>query len=300
MYPRPQPNPSTAERTPGPKSNSRLRGSWAPIDTGLFRDRRVRLLSLTAKLLLVACNLRSNESMSDGSLTKSDLRLAAAEVDLESKEETRAVADLLRAGFLQPVGIDYKLDDFRGVSRVERERRQEQGRDRKQRQRERDATRDGERDKLRDERDESVTVTRDSLPAEERDKSKENRETEGRETTSRPAPPVREDVEHLCLHMADSVERRGAKRPTVTAGWRTSGRLMLDQDHRPLEEAMALIDWVERDSFWASNVLSIPTLREKFDRLALKARRTNGSTRPAADLSKYDVHEAAQAARNGQ
>ena len=221
---------------------------------------------------------------------------------------------------------------------VERERRLDLARNRKQRQRDRDggaaydpvvtqevrdAVRDIERDAVRDierdpssqaevgtasgldpasdhSRDNGVTVTRDPLTAEIRDKREERRETEGRETTSRPALPVREDIERLCLHMAESVARRGAKRPTITALWRTQARLMLDQDHRSLEEALALIDWVERDPFWSVNVLSIPTLREKFDRLALKARRTNGSARPAADLSKYDAHAAAHAARTGQ
>jgi hypothetical protein len=151
----------------------RLRGSWAPIDTGFLRDHRVRRLSKAAKLLKLACDLRANESQTDGILGKSDLRLAAAEADLDAKEEVAAVGELVSSGLLVRAGSDYVISDFRGLSRVERERHKEQARIRQARKRE---------------RDKSVTVTRDVLPAE----GEVEGEEEGEEEVTNPpvVPPT--------------------------------------------------------------------------------------------------------------
>lgn len=85
--------------------------------------------------------------------------------------------------------------------------------------------------------------------------------------------PYREDVEALCQHMLASINHPGTKRREITKGWRTAARLLLDRDHRPLDEAMRLITWATQDSFWQSNILSLPKFREKYDTLLLQARR---------------------------
>jgi hypothetical protein len=88
--------------------------------------------------------------------------------------------------------------------------------------------------------------------------------------------PPREDVDRLCEHLADLVESNTAKRPNITQRWRDSARLLLDKDLAkepdPLALAMRLADWATADEFWRTNILSMPTFREKFDRLRLKAR----------------------------
>ncbi len=87
------------------------------------------------------------------------------------------------------------------------------------------------------------------------------------------APVIRQDVEQVCDHLAGAIEANGSKRPEVTAKWRTAARLMLDKDGRGIEEVHGAIDWCQRDEFWRANVLSMPTLREKFDQLRLQAQR---------------------------
>jgi hypothetical protein len=67
--------------------------------------------------------------------------------------------------------------------------------------------------------------------------------------------------------MADSEERKGHARPTITENWRYSARLMIDRDHRVVEEIIRVIRWVENDSFWWRNVRAIPKLRDQFERL---------------------------------
>lgn len=88
------------------------------------------------------------------------------------------------------------------------------------------------------------------------------------------APEIRrDDVERLCAHLADRIEANGCKRPKVTARWRSSARLLLDADGRTEQQIHNAIDWCQTDEFWRANVLSMPTLREKYDQLRLAAQR---------------------------
>lgn len=93
----------------------------------------------------------------------------------------------------------------------------------------------------------------------------------------------RQDVEQVCEHLAAAVEANGSKRPTITAKWRTAARLMLDKDGRGIEEIHGAIDWCQRDEFWRANVMSLPTLREKFDQLRLQAQRAPKGIASRAD-----------------
>jgi hypothetical protein len=83
--------------------------------------------------------------------------------------------------------------------------------------------------------------------------------------------PPRADVEQLCTHLADKIEVNGSKRPTITKAWRDEARRLLDIDARPLDKALALIDWCQNDTFWRSNVQSMPKFRKQYDQLRLKA-----------------------------
>ncbi|OZE77178.1 hypothetical protein CH305_18245 [Rhodococcus sp. 15-649-2-2] len=107
------------------------------------------------------------------------------------------------------------------------------------------------------------------------------REGKGRdrkEKTSSSATPPRLDVEELCTHLRDRVVANGGK-ATVSEKWRTEARLLIDRDAVDIEVAHRLIDWCQDDSFWHSNILSMPKFREKYQQLLLKARST--SARPS-------------------
>jgi hypothetical protein len=93
--------------------------------------------------------------------------------------------------------------------------------------------------------------------------------------------PLRSDVERICAHLADRIEANGSKRPAVTARWRDAARLMLDRDGHTEDQVRAAIDWCQDDSFWRANILSMPKLREQYDRLRLQAagRARDGSGR---------------------
>jgi hypothetical protein len=88
----------------------------------------------------------------------------------------------------------------------------------------------------------------------------------------------RPDIEGICQHLADSIAANGSKRPEITKRWRDAARLMLDRDGRTEQEIHGAIDWCQADEFWRANVLSLPTLRDKYDQLRLQAQRRSGST----------------------
>jgi DNA-binding transcriptional ArsR family regulator len=81
------------------------------------------------------------------------------------------------------------------------------------------------------------------------------------------------DVEDLCQRLAWLIEANGSKTPPITQRWRDAARLMLDRDHRDYAKAKALIEWCQADEFWRSNIMSMPTFREKYDQLRLQALR---------------------------
>lgn len=80
----------------------------------------------------------------------------------------------------------------------------------------------------------------------------------------------RPEVIELCNHLADRIEENGSKRPEIGKSWRTACRLLIDKDGRTPEQIRKAIDWSQEDEFWHTNILSMPTLREKYDQLRLK------------------------------
>jgi hypothetical protein len=98
------------------------------------------------------------------------------------------------------------------------------------------------------------------------------------------------------------VVENGGRPPTITAQWRTSARLLLDKDGRDLAKALNLIDWCQADSFWRSNILSMPKFREKYDQLRLRAidqhqQQRSGGHQPYRNPDASEYHLPAKEAR---
>lgn len=91
-----------------------------------------------------------------------------------------------------------------------------------------------------------------------------------------------QDVELLCSTMQALVAER-AKRPDVTATWRTEAMRILVNDRRPLQEALTVMRWAAADDFWRANVLGIPKFRKQYDRLKL---RMESERRPRNDVDR--------------
>lgn len=81
----------------------------------------------------------------------------------------------------------------------------------------------------------------------------------------------RHDVEEVLDHLEASVTARGARRPSRNKQARDAARLLIDRDGKTVTQIKAAIDFADNDSFWRKNILSMPTLRKQYDRLALSA-----------------------------
>lgn len=81
----------------------------------------------------------------------------------------------------------------------------------------------------------------------------------------------RDDVDRLCQHLAQRLIENDCKAPTIGVRWRDAARLMLDTDGRTEQQVHNMIEWATRDAFWRANILSMPTLREKYDQMRLRA-----------------------------
>lgn len=80
--------------------------------------------------------------------------------------------------------------------------------------------------------------------------------------------------------------------PAKMQPWCKQVDLMLRLDKRDPAEVREVIDWCQSDPFWRSNILSPKTLREKYDRLAIKMR---GGPKPRAPTT--NTQQALEAAR---
>jgi hypothetical protein len=90
-------------------------------------------------------------------------------------------------------------------------------------------------------------------------------------TPSFSSSEIRPEVQRLVDLLADLVAANcDGKRPSVGKAWYTDARLLLDKDGRDFDEIERVMRWATSDSFWRSNILSMPKFREKFDALKLR------------------------------
>jgi hypothetical protein len=113
-----------------------------------------------------------------------------------------------------------------------------------------------------------ATASRKSRDTPSTGEGEKGRRGEGEKAPGEPAAPP--EASHLCNVLADLIEANGSKRPKVTKAWLDSARLMLVRDSRDAEAAEELIRWSQENEFWRTNILSMPTFREKYDRLRLQ------------------------------
>jgi hypothetical protein len=104
-------------------------------------------------------------------------------------------------------------------------------------------------------------------------------------------------VEQLCNRLADSIEQRGSKRPTVTRAWCTDMDRLLRIDGRDPDDVVWVIDWLtagrdEVAAFWAPNVRSPRKLRDKWDTMREQHERRRRTDRHARDID--GIRRAAQ------
>jgi hypothetical protein len=91
--------------------------------------------------------------------------------------------------------------------------------------------------------------------------------------THTPTPNIVTDPIHkeLAEYLAQRIIGNGSRPPIVTNSWINDIRLMIERDHRTVQDIRQMIDWCQDDPFWRSNILSPSKLRAKFDQMRLNA-----------------------------
>lgn len=102
---------------------------------------------------------------------------------------------------------------------------------------------------------------------------------------------IRPEVLRLCNILADLIADNGSPRPNIGKGWLDAARLMIDNDKRPIAEALSLIQWCQAHHFWKANILSMPTFRSKYDQLRLQREGDGKTSKPSKQEQVLDVLE---------
>jgi hypothetical protein len=77
----------------------------------------------------------------------------------------------------------------------------------------------------------------------------------------------------LCNRLAEAVRANGHKVGAVGKTWWSACDRLVRLDGYSLEQIDWMIRWATSNEFWAANIRSMPTLREKFSTLVLQAKR---------------------------
>ena len=84
---------------------------------------------------------------------------------------------------------------------------------------------------------------------------------------AQPVEPIRLDVDELVVAMIEELKARDIRFPDNLDSWKNAARLLIDKDKRDLPEALNVLRWSQRNSFWRKNIMAMPKFREKYDRL---------------------------------
>lgn len=108
--------------------------------------------------------------------------------------------------------------------------------------------------------------------------------------------PERQDVERLCHLLVELMVGNGCRKPNITKTWRDAARLLIDRDGIDPVLAEHVLRWSQADSFWRTNIQSMPTFREKFDQLRLKRKTEHEEALKRAEAETNGQHRGYQQA----
>ena len=84
------------------------------------------------------------------------------------------------------------------------------------------------------------------------------------------------NVVKLCELLRDLVVANGNRTPAITKSWLTEADRLFRLDRVSVADAVRVLRWALADSFWSSNILSMPTFRKQYDRLRMQEQRSAG------------------------
>jgi hypothetical protein len=127
----------------------------------------------------------------------------------------------------------------------------------------------------------SLVTSLGSLRVEEEEEREENSPSDA--DASDDGPAFSDDVIRLCDLLAELVRGNGHKVTKVGLSWHQACERLFRIDGYTPEQVEWIIRWATADEFWAANIRSMPTLRDKFSTLKARAtsnRNSNGRPTP--------------------
>lgn len=123
----------------------------------------------------------------------------------------------------------------------------------------------------------------------------------GRDTPARPVKEPSDQAVAVATYLREAIQSHSPQlhtTPAQAAQWGRDIDLAIRIDKRTPEQLRSAIDFAHRsqDAFWRPNILSGKKLREKYDQLAIQARR-QAPADPARDLWERGRAEMAEEAR---
>ena len=95
-----------------------------------------------------------------------------------------------------------------------------------------------------------------------------------------PAEESRADVTTILDRLDDHCREHSYKIPTRGKTNTNAARLLLDRDGYTVSQVLWIIDWLTKDDFWHSNIMSMANLRKHFDRMKAQATRQHVNKAP--------------------
>lgn len=96
-------------------------------------------------------------------------------------------------------------------------------------------------------------------------------------------PTTSNDVVRLCDLLAEAVRANGHKVGVVGQTWHAACDRLIRLDGYTPHQVEWIIRWATSDEFWAANIRSMPTLREKFSTLVAQAKRKASRSQAPAE-----------------
>ncbi|MEV0227995.1 hypothetical protein [Nonomuraea sp. NPDC050786] len=241
---------------------ARRAGAYTPLSVSYYKDDDIAIAGEAAELLFVRGLAFCGEMMSDGFI--SDIQLVRF-VGVGMTDAKERAEKLVETGLWLRVEGGYQVRSWLKWNKSAEEIRAYRTTDR-----------------ARKAKKTAIGVHAEDGAESERNPDgsradSDSHSTTQHDTSSSAEPPtevveLRQDVERLCVHLADRIVKNGSKRPKITREWRNAARLMLDRDGHTEEQVHSCIDWCQDDPFWQTTILSMPKLRLQYDQLRLKAR----------------------------
>jgi hypothetical protein len=100
----------------------------------------------------------------------------------------------------------------------------------------------------------------------------------------------RTDVKEIIDYLDDAIRESGQKLPGRTKKNLEAARLLLDKDHRTVQQVKNCVDFTFQDEFWRTNIRSMSKLREKWVQLEGAAARAKTRMKPAVPTPENDPY----------